>query len=244
VFAELYTEVPRTSNRDDRCSTIGDVPTERILALAGLVLSLFLLARFGPAGWKAWQIYAGVRQRRLADAGPLEIPAPPGVRERLDELEALGVDRIGERFLRLPGTPIRYEWVVGEPSGETYIVVVPITTTGTSIVACYSSFEDSTWVQTNFPRGAVVDRPAFQASFVTTSLTEALAAHRAQVARMRSRHGPPREIRTMADTLRMDADFRTHHGGLTLRPLTMKLLTPAIASGLLALISALLLLAR
>ena len=72
----------------------------------------------------------------------------------------------------------------------------------------------------------------------------ALAAHRAQVARLRSSHGAPRQIRTMADTLRMDADFRTHHGGLTLRPLTFKLVSPAIAAGLLALICAALLVGR
>jgi hypothetical protein len=219
------------------------VPTERILALAGLVLSLFLLARFGPPAWRAWRIYAGVRSRRLADAGPLEVPAPPGVRDRLDELETLGFSRIGERSIRLPGTPLRYEWVVGEPRGETYVSVVPLTIGG-AIVACYSSFEDSTWVQTNYPRGAIVDRPGFQASFVTTSVAAALDVHRAQVARLRGVHGAPRRIRTMADTLRMDADFRTHHGGLTLRPLTYRLLTPAIAAALLAVICAALLVAR
>ena len=219
------------------------MPTDRLLALAGLGLSLFLLARFLPSAWRAWQIYGGVRNRRLADAGPLEVPAPPLVRERLDELARLGFSRIGERYLKLPGTPIRHEWVVGEPSGEAYVVVVPVGSLS-AIVAFYSSFDDSTWVQTNFPRGAVVDRPGFQASFVATSLADALATHRATVARLRASHGPARQIRTMADTLRMDADFRTHHGGLTLRPLTIRLVTPAIAAGLLAVISALLLLGR
>ena len=42
----------------------------------------------------------------------------------------------------------------------------------------------------------------------------------------------------------MDADFRTHHGGLTLRPLTIKLVTPAIAAALLAVICGLLLIGR
>jgi hypothetical protein len=45
----------------------------------------------------------------MADAGPLEISPPEPVARRLDELEALGFTRIGERFLQLPGTPLRYE---------------------------------------------------------------------------------------------------------------------------------------
>jgi len=159
---------------------------------------------------------------------------------RLEELGELGFSRIGERFLRLPDPPIRYEWVVGEPSGEAYVVVVSSAVTGT-LTACYTSFEDSTWVQTNFPRGSVVDRPSFHASFVATSLADALAAHRSQVARLVAGHGSPRVIRTMADTLRMDADFRVHHGGLTLRPLTLRLIAPGVGAGALVLICAVLL---
>jgi hypothetical protein len=215
---------------------------ERLIALAGLVVSLLLLAQLGPAALRAWRIYSGVRTRRLADAGPLAISPPDPVAQRLAELDALGFSRIGERFIQLPGTPIRYEWVVGEPAGEAYVVLVPSPVLGT-LVAFYTSFDDSTWVQTNFPRGAVVERPTFHASFVNTSLTEALAAHRAQVARLVASHGRPRVIRTMADTLRMDADFRTHHGGVTLRPLTMRLIGPALAAAVLAILCAALLVA-
>jgi hypothetical protein len=213
---------------------------ERLIALVGLGIAVLLLSQVGPPAWRVWRIYSGTRSRRLADAGPLEIPPPDGVSQRLEDLRALGFSRIGERFIQLPGTPIRYEWVVGEPSGEAYVVVVP-STVMTALVAFYSSFEDSTWVQTNFPRGSVVNRPTFQASFVPTSLTDALATHRAQVARLVAAHGRPRSIRTMSDTLRMDADFRTHHGGLTLRPITFRLLMPALGAGALAVVCALLL---
>jgi len=213
---------------------------ERLVALAGLVVALFLLSQSGPSAWRIWRIYSGVRTRRLADAGPLAIPPPDQVAERLEELGHLGFSRIGERFLQLPGTPIRYEWVVGEESGEAYVVVVPTTVIG-SLVAFYTSFEDSTWVQTNYPRGAVVDKPTFHATFVPTSLTEALSTHRAQVARLVAAHGAPRRILTMADTLRMDADFRIHHGGQTIRPLTFRLLLPAVGAGALAVVCAVLL---
>src|SRR5512143_167611 len=168
---------------------------ERLVALAGLIVSLLLLGQLAPPAVRAWRIYSGVRTRRLADAGPLEIPAPEPVTQRLAELGALGFTRIGERFIQLPGTPIRYEWVVGEPSGETYVVLVPSPVVG-CLVACYSSFDDSTWVQTNFPRGTIVDRPTFHASFVTTSLADALATHRAAVARLVAGHGSPRAIRS------------------------------------------------
>jgi hypothetical protein len=215
---------------------------ERLVALAGLLISLLLLRQLAPSALRAWRIYSGVRTRRLADAGPLVIPPPDPVAQRLVELEALGFSRIGERFLRLPGTPIRHEWVVGEESGEAYVVLVPSTVIGT-LVGFYTSFEDSTWVQTNFPRGSVVDRSTFHASFVGTSLTEALAAHRAQVARLVAGHGSPRVIRTMADTLRMDADFRTHHGGMTLRPLIPRLVGPALGAAALAVLCAVLLVA-
>lgn len=215
------------------------MPIERILAAAGLIISLLLLSRFAPPAWRAWQIYSGVRSRRMADAGPLEISPPEAVAARLDELEALGFTRIGERFLQLPGTPLRYEWLVGEASGETYVIVVPVLGLGT-LVACYSSFDDRTWVVTMFPRGESIVRRDFFASFVSTNLVDMLAAHRRQVAKLRAAHGSPRSIRTMADTLRMDAEYRTRHGGLTLRRLTYRQIGPALGAAALAVISFLL----
>jgi hypothetical protein len=218
-----------------------DVSAERLLALAGLVIAVLLVARLGPPAWRIWRIYSGTRNRRLADAGPLEIPAPPVVGERLADLAALGFSRIGERFIQLPGTPIRYGWLVGEPSGETFVSVVDSPVLG-ALVACYSSFDDGTWVQTNFPRGSVVTRPDFIAGYVATSVADALVAHRGRVARLAAWLGSPRRVLTMADSLRMDADYRTRHGGITLRPMMIRLVTPALAAVALAIVSALLLL--
>jgi hypothetical protein len=216
------------------------VTAERILALVGLVLALLLLSRFAPVAVRSWRIYAGVRRRRLADAGPLEIPPPTPVAERLEELRALGFTRLGERFLRLPGAPVRYEWNVRDETGDTFVAVVPLL--ASALVVCYSSFEDGTWVQTNFPRGEVIERRGFLAGFVTTSVADAVATHRRQVERLGPAHGTIRPVMTMADSLRMDADFRTRFGGTTLRPITLRLIMPGITAAALAVICALLLL--
>jgi len=214
------------------------VSVDRILSLVLFVLSVALLVRLGPAAWRSWQVYAGVRSRRLADAGPLEIPAPDAVAARVRELGELGFSRIGERYLRLP-EGIRYEWNVRDETGATYVSVVPVL--AGSLVVCFTSFDDGTWVQTSFPRGETIERPNFHCSFVTTSVADLVATHRAIIERLRPVHGNPRRILTMADTLRMDADFRTHHGGMTIRPMLPRLIGPAIGAGVLAVLCAALL---
>ena len=236
MLGGVYIEALRAST--DRYD--GPMSTERLLALAGLLTALLLLTRLGPPAIRSWRIYAGTRGRRMADAGPLEIPAPAALAARLEELRALGFSRIGERFLRLPNTPLRYDWVMGEPSGETYALGV-VSIVGGFLIALYSSFEDSTWVTTHFPRGETIDRPTFHAAFVDTSLADAVAAHRASVARLAVEHGRPRRVLTMADSLRMDADYRSHHGGATLARLTLRNVWPALAATVLAVVCALLL---
>ena len=220
-------------------ATIRNVSVDRILSLVLFVLSVALLVRLGPAAWRSWQVYAGVRSRRLADAGPLEIPAPDAVAARVRELGELGFSRIGERYLRLP-EGIRYEWNVRDETGATYVSVVPVL--AGSLVVCFTSFDDGTWIQTSFPRGETIERPNFHCSFVTTSVADLVATHRAIIERLRPVHGTPRRILTMADTLRMDADYRTRFGGVTLRRLTATLVLPALLAAALAVFAALALL--
>ena len=214
---------------------------ERLLAVVGLIVSFLLLVRFGPAAWRAVRILGGVRRRRMADAGPLEIPPPEAVAGHVPELTALGFRRIGERWLRLPGTPVRFEWVFGEPSGETYVVMLPSFALGGILAACFTSWDDGTWVQTNYPRGAVVEREQLRAAVVATSLPDAIAAHRRTVDRYRGALGRPRAITTMADTLRMDADYRSRHGGSTLGVLTARVMAPAAGALVLVVVFALIL---
>jgi hypothetical protein len=214
---------------------------ERTLELAGLALSTLLLLRFAPPAVRSWRIYAGTRKRRLADAGPTEIVAPFAVQAILDQLRELGFSRIGERYVELPGRGPVVEWTWADQPGDTYVSVVASRVIG-ALMSCYTAFADWAWLQTNFPRGETIDRQNYVAEFVETSPRDAVATHRAAIARLRPLHGAPRPVRTMADSLRMDVEYRTRHGGVTLRRLTFRIMAPTFAAAGLAIICALLLL--
>jgi hypothetical protein len=214
---------------------------ERTLELAGLALAILLLLRFVPPATRVWAIYAGTKTRRMADAGPLEVPPPADVAHVLEQLRAIGFSRIGERTIVLPDGQRRFEWLWADETGETYVSVVPVRYLP-ALMACYTAFADGAWLQTNFPRGEVIDRPTYTARFVASTPADAVAAHRDEIARLRSVHGAPQPVRTMADSLRMDAEYRTRHAGVTLRRLTWRIMTPAFAAAGLAIICGLLLL--
>jgi hypothetical protein len=214
---------------------------QRTLELAGLGLSILLLLRFTPPAIRSWRIYAGVRKRRPVDAGPLSIAPPGAVAAILGELARLGFNRIGERSLRLPDGTSRFEWLVSDEPGTTYVAVVESRFLG-ALMACYSAFPDGAWAQTNFPRGEIINRRDYVARFVNTTVDDAVATHRQLIAAARAAHGVPRPVQTMADAQRMDDEYRTRHGGVTLRRLTFSTMTPALASAGLAVICGLLVL--
>jgi hypothetical protein len=214
---------------------------ERTLELAGLGLAILLLLRFTPPALRSWRIYAGTSTRRLADAGPLEIPPPGPVAAVLDQLEAAGFHRIGERTLVLPEGRRVFEWLWADESGETYVAVVPSRFIG-ALVACYTAFADWAWLQTHYPRGETIDRSDFVTRFTETSVSDAIEIQRREIARLRPIHGAVRPVRTMADSLVHDDEYRTRHGGVTLRRLTVRIMTPAFAAAGLAIICGLLLL--
>jgi hypothetical protein len=214
---------------------------ERTLELAGLLLAILLLLWTVPPALRSWRLYAGVRTRRMADAGPLEIPPPEAVAAAMEGLRALGFSRIGERSLRLPDGRVAYEWLAGDEPGTTYASIVPLRPAG-RIVAQYTAFADWAWLQTNQPIGETIDRATYVGQVVRGELAEAVAAHRTRLRELEAVHGAARPVRTMADALRMDAEYRSRHGGVTLRRLTIRLMTPAFAAAGLAIICGLLLL--
>jgi hypothetical protein len=213
---------------------------ERTLELAGLALAILLLLWFTPPAVRAWRVYAGVRRRRMADAGPDEIAPPAPVASALVELHQLGFHRIGERTIVLPQGR-RYEWLWADEPGITYVAVVPSAYIG-ALVACYTAFADWTWLQTTFPRGETIDRSDYVARAVTSTIAETVATHRREVNRLAPIHGAPRLVLSMADSLVHDAEYRTRHGGVTLRRLTFRLMTPAFTAAALAIICGLLVL--
>src|SRR5438552_3525226 len=133
---------------------------QRTLELAGMALAILLLLRFTPPAMRAWRVYAGVRTRRLADAGPMEIAPSGPVAAILDQLRAIGFSRIGERSLVMPTGTTAFEWLWADETGSTYVAVVPSRVLG-AFMACYTAFADWAWLQTAYPRGEIVDRPSF-----------------------------------------------------------------------------------
>jgi hypothetical protein len=218
--------------------------TERTLELAGLLLSILLLLWFTPSALRALRLYGGVRTRRPVPAGPLEVAPPEEVSLAIADLRRLGFTRIGERTLQLPDGPIRMEWIMSDGPATTYALVVASRVFG-YFMSLYSAYYDGTWVQTSYPRGETIDRPDYIARFVETSIEDAVTIQRRELARLRAGHGQPRSIRSMADAMQLDADYRTRHGGLTLRRLTGRAVVPALgAAGLALICGSLLLLGR
>jgi len=209
------------------------VPIERILAIVLFVLSGVMLVRVGPAAVGGWRIYAGTGRRRQKDATARVPLAPPDVADREALLEPLGYHRLGVTSLDLPDGE-RFAWIVAAEDGDSYAIIVP-RRGSFALTGIYSAWRDGMWLGTSHPRGEAADRPNLQMRSVSTTLEDAVAAHREALERLRTVHGDPRPVRRMPDMLALDADYRERFGGSRLRPLTMRLMTPALlALGMLA----------
>jgi hypothetical protein len=93
------------------------------------------------------------------------------------------------------------------------------------------------------PLGSPTDRPNLQVRIVTTTLGDAVQAHRAGLERLRSSHGAPRPVGSMPDMLALDVDYRERFGGSRLRPLTMRIVMPAVLAACVLALSLVLLVA-
>ena len=217
------------------------MPIERIVALGLVVVASILLVRLGPGAVRSWRMYAGTGRRRQQDAAGRAPTAPPGVQDRLALLAEAGYRHIGETRLELP-VGERFAWIMAADDGDSYAILAG----GTGRVALtgiYSAWPDGTWLGTIHPLGSATDRPGLQMRIVPTTLGDAVTAHRAGLARLRSVHGAPRPVRSVEDMLALDADYRVRFGGSRLRPLTIRIILPAVLAACVLALSVILLVA-
>jgi hypothetical protein len=217
------------------------MPIDRIVALALVVVSSILVARLGPGAVRSWRIYAGTGRRRQQDAAGRAPAPPPGIRDRLALLAEVGYRHLGETRLELP-VGERFAWIMGADDGASYAILAGATS-GVPLTGIYSAWEDGTWLGTIHPIGSPTDRPDLQVRIVATTLGDAVQAHRAGLERLRSVHGAPRPVRSIPDMLALDADYRERFGGSRLRPLTIRIVLPAVLAACVLVLSLLLLVA-
>jgi hypothetical protein len=192
--------------------------TLRLLDLIIVAVLLLVSYRLVPSAWNSWQIYSGIKGRRLEDASSFAPPPPPAVQAVAILLQPYGFIRIGERSTVLPGNQRRYEWnFVDEPT-TTYVSVVPIRTAAlAALVGFYSCYADGSFIVTTYPRAEAVRRPNFDAAPGGATIEQTIALHKQRAREWSQSHGQPLENRTMADLLVRDDTYRRLHGGATLR---------------------------
>lgn len=217
------------------------MPLERILAMGLVIVSSILLGRLGPGAVRSWRIYAGTGRRRQQDAEGRAPAAPPGVQDRLALLADAGYRHIGETRLELP-IGERFAWIMAADDRDSYAILAG-GSGGAPLTGIYSAWPDGTWLGTIHPLGSPTDRPGFQMRIVSTTLGDAVVAHRSGLARLRSVHGAPRPVGTIADMLALDADYRVRFGGSRLRPLTIRIILPAVLAACVLALSVILLVA-
>ena len=215
------------------------MPLERVVALLLTLVSGFLVARLGPGAVRSWRIYAGTGRRRQQDATGRAPAASAGILDRQALLAEAGYRPLGETRLELP-VGERFAWIMAAGDGDSYAILAG-GTSGVPMTGIYSAWQDGTWLGTLHPIGTATDGPGLQVRIVPTTLADAVHAHRADMERLRSVHGDPRPVRSIPDMLALDADYRERFGGSRLRPLTIRIVMPAVLSACVLVLSVVLL---
>jgi hypothetical protein len=220
------------------------VSVDRLIALLLVIVSGAYFVRLAPIAIRSWRVYSGTGHRHQQDASGRTPPMPADVADRIALLGEAGYHRLGETSLELPvGT--RYAWIVAADDAESYAILVGGVAARPSLTGIYSAWSDGTWLGTQHPFGAQIDRAGLQMRIVPSTLAEAARVHRESLDRLRVVHGAPRPVRVMADMLALDLDYRTRFGGMRLRPMTLRIVLPAVVVGCTLVLSlALLLLVR
>lgn len=196
--------------------------------------------------WRMIGVYRGSNTRRPFDASDLGLQPTADLAPTISALMRLGFRRLGEAQLDLPGFRAVELTATGQPqvSGtatDRHTVFVMVDADGTVMaetghvpgapimVSLNSAFADGTVVETMYPRGESIHDDDFHSGHNTRSLDRAYDDQRVEMDRWRLRHGRPRQIDTMADYLRADAEYRERFARRKLRrPFLLRQILPSV----------------
>jgi hypothetical protein len=150
------------------------------------------------------------------------VEAPPvKLAPLISEIRGLGFELAGATDSMLEPPPIR-TWILAEPSGEAW---VEAGVAGRPMAVFISDAAKGRFVETAYPGGEPIDDPRLLSQVVTTSVADALNAHRAAVA---AAGGAVRSVRTIHDYLEAEAIHRERTGGMRIRNYLERVNRPAI----------------
>ena len=208
------------------------MPAELIVDLVPALFATLLLLFLLPGAVRAVRTWTGAGHRRQEDATGRAPEPDDDIRDRIAALTRLGYRAIGETRTRVPGGDA-FAWVLAADDGTSYALLVQGSRTQRGLTGVYTAWPDGTWLGTFHPRGRPLSYRGLELLSVSGTLADVAAAHREEVTRASGLHGPPRPVRTIADVLVLDADYRTRFGGRELRSMVAWALLPtAIALGM------------
>jgi hypothetical protein len=209
----------------------------QIVNLAFLAFSILLLWFTLPTAVAGVRSSIGTRSRRQTDATGNTAEPDPDVLGRISLLEALGYRRLGETRTDVAGDVIE-AWILVAADARTYAIIIAGTPPEPGLTGFYSAWPDGTWLGTIHPRGTPLTFRSLELRIDARPIDVVDSGHGSEAERLSLGHGPRREIRTMADMLALDADYRVRFGGRELRPQVIQAVVPA-AVGLFLLVSSL-----
>jgi hypothetical protein len=194
---------------------------DRLIEVVGLALGAWFASRWARATAELLRLYRGGALATVVDAVPGQVRPPEAVAAALEQLDALGFHPIGERIVTRPASsiaPPEHEWLVVDDTGEMYISV-----SGPRVAAVMRAI-------THFERGGLYDSSM---PYPRRSAAELVAAQRAEVARARAAGiQPERPVRTVADTIALEAhQRRASRNSMSLGFTVLALLPGVIATG-------------
>jgi len=173
-----------------------------------------MLVFTGATGGLGLLIYMGVPKRRPTDASHLNLAPPVNTQATIDRLVALGFQRLGETYTRMP---------LAMSPGPTWIYIDTSMTMQAEIVEITHGiffttvFADGSVVETGFPQGENISTLNFISQTVTTSVDDAYRLHTQSVVDFQIAHGTPKSIKGMEDYLYWDGVYRERHAQRKMR---------------------------